>query len=67
MTRHTIANVRRRYTTPASAEQREVILALGGRPPEYLTPGQANKAINALRWRQRQRARVAAQVAALAR
>lgn len=60
MTCKTIANVHRRYTTPASAEQREAIIALGGRPPEYLTPGQANQAINALRQRQRQRARVAA-------
>ncbi len=55
------------FSPPASEEQRQLIRALGGNPPAYLTPTQATKAISALRWRRRQRIRVATHVAVLAR
>jgi hypothetical protein len=57
MSRNTLSNVRRHYTPPATAEQRATITALGGRPPAYLTPSQAQKAISTLRLRAATRAR----------
>ena len=45
------------FQPQASAEQREQIMRLGGRPPASLTPQQARAAIRALHQRQSQRHR----------
>lgn len=66
MTRNDIANVHREYTTPATPEQRAEIVALGGRPPEDLSPEQARVAIRQLRRRNAQRRRTGALRAHLA-
>jgi hypothetical protein len=51
------------FAPPASSEQIAEITRLGGRPPQSLTRAQAAKAINALRGRGRDRARLSTQTA----